>query len=118
MIDGVGLNMTMLLTYLKEFVSAFNSGKIPQIQTALEHLLESECQSTHEKALKIFEEELLKFQEQNPDQQDEIQVQSFFAQLMDHTLNFYSKTSHVAERNAELYQKYKELLKKELFAQK
>lgn len=57
--------MTMFLAYLKEFVNSFNTGNLPQIQTALEHLLESECFSNYEKALEIYQDELHKFALEN-----------------------------------------------------
>ncbi len=62
--------MTMFLAYLKEFVQSFNTGKVPLIQTALEHLLESECFSTYEKALNIFDEELRNFQQENVNKEE------------------------------------------------
>lgn len=38
----------MFVTYLKEFVDSFNSGKVPSIQSAWENLMENECAEIYE----------------------------------------------------------------------
>jgi len=49
-IEGIPLNGTMILTYLGQFVAAFNSNTKPLLSTAWRALLESECESAYKNA--------------------------------------------------------------------
>lgn len=109
-INGVGLNMVMFLSFLNQFVESFNSGKMPAIQSAWENLLESECMENYEQAVNLYESELYNYQNENKTAQL-LEMHKYLNQLRDYTLNFYSKGSYIQERNPHVYKKFFDQLK-------
>lgn len=57
-INGVGLTCKMFTNLLKSFVESFNSGKVPAIETAWHHLIESEIENTFNNSKTLFDDEI------------------------------------------------------------
>jgi hypothetical protein len=119
-INGVGMNTNMLVVYLRQFVEAFNSGRMPVIQTAWKSLMESECRNHFERAIRFYEEEVkqLVSNVSMPDQPGSLKKVELYKNLgyfRDLTLNYYNKCYYIRERDPDLFDKYK-LRLKELIA--
>ena len=109
-INGIGLNMVMFLSFVSQFVDSFNHGKMPAIQSAWENLLENECLENYEQAVNLYESELYSYQKENKTAPN-LDLHKYLNQLRDYTLNFYSKGSYIKERNPHVYDKYFHQLK-------
>lgn len=120
-INGIGMNTNMLVQYLKQFVEAFNSGRMPVIQTAWKSLMESECRVHYEHAIQYYEEEVKKLlgnHSQGIEQPASIKKIEMFKNLgflRDLTLNYYNKCYYIRDRDPDLFDRYK-LRLKELIA--
>lgn len=120
-INGVGMNSNMIIVYLKQFIEAFNSGKMPVIQTAWKSLMESECRNHFERAIQYYEEEVKQLIQNNamPDQPGALKKVELFKNLgyfRDLTLNYYNKCQYIRERDPDLFDKYKLRLKELIIA--
>lgn len=120
-INGVGMNTNMLVVYLRQFVEAFNSGRMPVIQTAWKSLMESECRNHFERAIRFYEDEVkqLVANVSMPDQPGSLKKVELYKNLgyfRDLALNYYNKCSYIRERDPDLFDKYKLRLKELIVA--
>jgi len=51
----------MFINLIHEFVHGFNSGKVPAIETAWSHLIETEIRQTFQNSANLFDEEITNF---------------------------------------------------------
>ncbi len=109
-INGVGLNMTMFISFLNQFVQSFNHGKMPAIQTAWKNLLETECSNMYEKAINRYEAEVKSFKDSNESPQN-TDLYKHLNLLRDFTMNYYSGCCYIQERDPDVYEKYQNQLK-------
>jgi len=60
-LKGVNLTPKMYFAMVEKYVEAINNGAVPTINTAWEHLVETECREALEAAWNLYEEALKKF---------------------------------------------------------
>jgi hypothetical protein len=54
-LKGVNLNFRMFIAMVGKFLDSINSGGVPTISTAWEHLVDSECREAKERAKELYE---------------------------------------------------------------
>lgn len=109
-INGVGLNMSMLIAYLDQFVSSFNQNKLPAIRTAWETLLENNCENHYKQAIALYENDIKAFLSERDESLGRLELYRYLNQLRDLVMNDYMKCSYVEERYEEVYRNYRNRL--------
>ena len=109
-INGVGLNMSMLIAYLNQFVMSFNQNKLPAIKTAWETLLENNCENHYKQAVSLYENDIKQFLSERNESLTQLELFRYLHQLRDLVMNEYMKCAYVEERYEEVYRKYKNRL--------
>jgi len=113
-INGIGLNVQMMVEYLKQFVANFNSGRLPVIQTAWKSLIDTECRNQYEKSYQLYESGLKEVINNVPENEVYMKKNEAFknlSALRDIPFNEYNKIFHLKDRDSDTFDKYKFKLK-------
>ena len=110
-INGTPLNSSMFAVYLRQFVDSFNSGRMPAIQTAWRAILENECKDHYDIALQHYNTEVYKMMSEHNGSMKTLELFTQLNNLRDTVFNYYNRCSYVADRNPEVYAKFKQNLK-------
>lgn len=108
-VNGTGLNISMYIAYIREYVKCFNDGRVPAVRNAWLALLESECSSQYEQACQHFTS--LAYECLQGDNKRELDARKELMQIGCRALEVYSQCSKIEERAPDLYQGYKSKLK-------
>jgi len=109
-LKGVNLNTRMYVSMLQKYIEAINSGSVPNISTAWDHLVENECREAYEQSAELYEIALKQFFF-NEDKAKSIEdLYNILKNIRDSTLEKYNKITAAIERN-DVAQEYKNELK-------
>jgi len=115
-LKGVNLTPKMYFNMVEKYVEAINNGAVPTINTAWEHLVDTECRDALESAWTLYEEALKKFLfdpevASEPKQMDDLY--HILKNIRDKTLEKYNMLTASFERHPKV-QEYKDKLKEYL----